>query len=73
MLKSMPSPDPRTLIRRRLDGKTQAALAAELGITPAYLSDILNFRREPGRRVLKALGLQKVVSYRQARPDLPVA
>lgn len=62
----MPNPDPRTLLRRRLDGKTQTALAAELGITPAYLSDILNFRREPGRRVLKALGLRRVISYRQS-------
>jgi transcriptional regulator with XRE-family HTH domain len=60
--------DPRTVLRKRLDGKTQAALAEELGITPAYLSDILNLRREPGPVVLRALGLEKVVTYREQAP-----
>ena len=64
MLGSMKNADPRAVLKRRLDGKTQAELARELGIKPAYLSDILAFRREPGPRVLKALGLTKIVTYR---------
>lgn len=62
--------DPTTLIRNRLNGKTQTALAAELGITLQYLNDILHNRRAAGPQVLRALGLERVVSYRQRNaPD----
>jgi hypothetical protein len=33
------------------------------GVSPAYMSDILNGRREPGESVLRALGFRKVVRY----------
>jgi len=62
----MKNSDPREILKRRLDGMTQAALAEELGIKPAYLSDILNFRRDPGPKVLRALGLTKIVTYQRA-------
>jgi transcriptional regulator with XRE-family HTH domain len=42
---------------------SQSALAAEIGISPQYLNDILHGRREPGETVLKYLGLQKRVIY----------
>lgn len=42
--------------------------ALHLRISPAYLSDILSERREPGRKVCAALGLRKeTVTRRSAR------
>lgn len=60
-------------LRRRLDGKTQAALASELGISVTHLSDILNGRRAVGPLVLEALGLERVVSFRPRKSDQPAA
>jgi hypothetical protein len=42
---------------------TQAALAKRIGITPAYLSDILAGRRHPGPVVCKFLKIKAVVVY----------
>ena len=39
--------------------ETQKEAAKSLRIRPAYLSDLLNGRRDPGPTVLKALGLRK--------------
>lgn len=36
-------------------GRTQAEIAAEFGIAPCYLSQILNRRREPGRKAQLAI------------------
>lgn len=38
---------------------SQAKLAQMLGISEAYLSDILNGKRHPGPKVLEALHLEK--------------
>lgn len=43
---------------------TQKALAEKLGINQAYLSDILAEHREPAEKILKALGMEQVVTYR---------
>lgn len=45
------------------EGWTQAQFAERCGISEAYLSDILNDRREPGEKLLQALGLRRVVQY----------
>ncbi len=45
--------------------KTQGEAAKSLGVSGAYLSDVLNSRRDPGPTILKALGLQK--SYERVR------
>lgn len=42
---------------------SQSAWAASIGITPQYLSDVLNCRREPNKAILSALGLRRVVAY----------
>ena len=42
---------------------SQASLAAEIGISPQYLNDILKGRRDLGETVLRYLGLQKRVIY----------
>jgi len=45
-------------LREKLEGRTQADLAAEMEITPQYLSDVLSGRRDPGKAILKYLGLK---------------
>jgi len=45
---------------------TQAALAKELGITAAYLGDVLNGKRMPGPTLLNALGFRRVITYEKA-------
>ena len=42
---------------------SQKTVAFNFGISPQYLSDILRHRREPGGKVLRVLGLKKVVTY----------
>ena len=44
---------------------SQEALAIEWGISELYLSDILRGRREPGNKILKNMGLVKVLVYRK--------
>lgn len=45
-------------LRDKLAGRTQADLAAEMEITPQYLSDVLSGRRDPGKKILDYLGLR---------------
>lgn len=42
---------------------SQRALAKYLGVSPAYLSDVLKGRREPGPKILDALGMTKRTVY----------
>lgn len=44
---------------------SQRAAALKLGITQAYLSDLILGKRKPGPRVLKALGIERDVTYRE--------
>jgi DNA-binding transcriptional regulator YdaS (Cro superfamily) len=46
----------------------QAAWARSHGISPAYVSDVINGRREPGPAILDALGIERVVTYRPKPP-----
>jgi DNA-binding transcriptional regulator YdaS (Cro superfamily) len=41
----------------------QAAWAGRHEISPAYVSDVLNARRDPGDSILRALGVAKVTRY----------
>lgn len=56
-------------LRRRLTGTTQAKVAKDLGITQAYLNDILRGKRDPGEKLLAALGLQRRITYHANRTD----
>ena len=38
---------------------SQKDAASRLGVKPSYFSDVLNGRREPGPKILCALGLRK--------------
>ena len=46
---------------------SQRALAKELGVSEPYLSDVIRGRREPGPKLLKARGLERVVDYRAVK------
>ena len=41
----------------------QAVWATRSGLSPAYVSDTLNYRRDPGPAIVLALGLKKIVTY----------
>ncbi len=43
--------------------------ALKWGMTPSYLSDFLNYRCQPGPKILKALGLEKVVTVDYRRNE----
>lgn len=49
----------------------QSAWAKANKISPAYVSDVIAGRREPGKKILSALGLERVVSYRFKAPPRP--
>lgn len=53
------------LERKALAPGGQQAVARTLGISSAYLSDIIGGKRQPGKKVLNALGLECVVTYRR--------
>jgi len=42
---------------------TQVAVAEKIGVTPAYISDVLSGRREPGKTICDALGFERIVAY----------
>jgi hypothetical protein len=41
----------------------QVAFAIKAGVTQQYISDLLRGKREPGPKILDALGLRKVITY----------
>lgn len=48
-----------------LTAGSQKAFAARHGISPAYINDVLQGRREPGEKILAAIGFERVVTYRR--------
>ena len=57
------SDDVRAVIDSMLTTRTQKELAEELGVSTSYLNDYLHFRREPGAKLLKGLGLRRIVMF----------
>lgn len=51
------------LADRKAQTGTWAGLAASLGVSAQYLNDVKEGRREPGPKLLSALGLQAVTEY----------
>lgn len=60
--------NPLKMLRDQLKTTTQSTLAASIGISPQFLSQILNGERNPSDAVLNFLGLEKVVRYRPKPP-----
>lgn len=42
----------------------QAAFAQDHGMSAAYVNDVLRGRRDPGKKILDAVGAKKNVGYR---------
>lgn len=57
--------NPLDRLKAGLKGKTQRAYAAELGISLAYLNDVLHGRRKVSENLADRLGLVKEVTYRE--------
>ena len=55
------------LLRKRQAGRPAYQLAEELGIAGSYLSEIFKGTKNPGRKVLKALGLTQRTVYQEVR------
>jgi len=53
----------------RANKLNQVEAAAALGISQRYLRDILRGRRDPGKRLLEALGFEKIVLYRRGENE----
>jgi transcriptional regulator with XRE-family HTH domain len=62
----MTADEVRELLRAKLNGRTHDVLAAELGVTQGYLSKVLASDCNPGEKLLRQIGLRKVVSYEPA-------
>lgn len=46
---------------------SQTKAADSFGISAQYLNDVLTGKREPGGKLLTAMGLERVVTYRTVR------
>ena len=55
--------DPIAMLRSMLETMTQRDLAARIGVSDQYLSDVLNNRRKLGKKIVEGLGLEKQVTY----------
>jgi hypothetical protein len=44
---------------------SQRALARQWNVSPAYITDLLRDLRDPGPKILEALGYERVVLYRK--------
>lgn len=42
-----------------------AVWARSKGLAPGYVSDVIHGRKEPGKKILDALGLERVITYRR--------
>ncbi len=51
------------LLKNKQGAMTQAAFAKRVGVSAAYLSDIYLGKRDPGKNVLKFLGLKRETIY----------
>lgn len=51
------------LKRAAASAGSQRKWALRHGLSPQYVTDVLQFRREPGPAILAALGLVRVVTY----------
>lgn len=47
------------------DAGSQASFAEKHGISLQYVNDVVRGRREPGQKILDALGIERVVVYRE--------
>lgn len=61
--------DPLEILRALCAKSNQKQVAAELGVSQSYLSDVLLGRKEPGESILQPLGLRRVIRYERIPVD----
>ena len=54
-------------LRNLVEQASQKSVATKLGFSQQYLCDVLRGRKEPGAKILDALGLERVITYRRKR------
>jgi hypothetical protein len=65
---SMTIEDVKDMLREAcLKAGSQAIWAQQHGVSASYVSDVIQGRREPGDKVLKALGLDRIIIYKRVR------
>ena len=47
---------------------SQYQWATKFKLSPAYVSDVVRGSRQPGEAILKALSLERVITYREVAP-----
>jgi len=47
----------------------QAAFAQDNDLSAAYVNDVLRGRREPGKKILDAVGVERITVYKLKRED----
>lgn len=57
--------NPLALLEKRLETQTAVAIAAEIGVSPAYLSMVRRDKKPIGPKVLAYLGIEKQVTYKR--------
>lgn len=60
----MTADDVRRMLASSCEMVGQKQLAADIGISAAYLNDVLHGRREPGESICNGLGIERVVTYK---------
>jgi transcriptional regulator with XRE-family HTH domain len=58
--------DPVAKLRRLCRESSQTAVAARFGVSQGYIADVLRGRREPGKKLLDALGCVRATIYRRS-------
>ncbi|MGC8520020.1 MAG: helix-turn-helix domain-containing protein [Steroidobacteraceae bacterium] len=61
--------NPLAILKKRVKSSTYAQVAQELGVSSTYIYDVLAGKRQPGPTLLKALGVERVITYRALPPD----
>lgn len=62
--KSMTADDVRRMLRECTDVVGQKQWAKDVGVSAAYVCDVLQGRREPGQSICDGLGVERVVTYK---------
>lgn len=62
--KKVDANDPMTIIKAAVAESSQRQCAKRWGVSPQYLSEVLGGSRGIGDKLLKGLGLERVVVYR---------
>jgi len=52
-------------LRQQAEVHGQRRYAALLGVSPAYINNVINGAKEPGKKILDGAGFERVVTYKR--------